>query len=91
MAQSANEGEVIPVAEAETRHSDEESAKGDDKHVKALVNEDKFVSVTNVAREGKQGNSCVGNNVSSFAWALKLRPNGVPSHNKFSTTCVHLR
>ena len=33
MAQSANEDEVIPVAEAGTQHSDEDSAKGDDKHV----------------------------------------------------------
>ena len=32
----------------------------------------KFVSTTNVARAGKRGNICVGNNVSSFARALKL-------------------
>ena len=28
-----------------------------------------FVSATNVARAGKRGNICVGNNVSSFARA----------------------
>ena len=32
----------------------------------------KIVSATNVARAGKQGNSCVSNNVSSFARALKF-------------------
>ena len=31
----------------------------------------KFVSASNVARAGKRGNICVGNNVSSFARALK--------------------
>ena len=31
----------------------------------------KFVSATNVARAGKRGNICVGNDVSSFARALK--------------------
>ena len=30
----------------------------------------KFVSATNVARAGKRGNVCVGNNVSSFARAF---------------------
>ena len=30
-----------------------------------------FVSATNVARVGKRGNICVGNNVSSFARAFK--------------------
>ena len=30
------------------------------------------MSATNVARAGKQGNICVGNNVSSFARAFKL-------------------
>ena len=30
-----------------------------------------FVSATNVARAGKRGNICVGNNVSSFARAFK--------------------
>ena len=30
------------------------------------------MSVTNVARAGKRGNICVGNNVSSFASTLKL-------------------
>ena len=30
----------------------------------------KFVSATNVVRAGKRGNSCVGNNVTSFARAL---------------------
>ena len=32
--------------------------------------ETKFVSATNVARAGKRGNICVGNNVSSFARAF---------------------
>ena len=32
----------------------------------------KFVSATNVAHAGKQGNICVGNNVSLFARALIL-------------------
>ena len=32
----------------------------------------KFVSATNVACAGKQGNICVGNNVSSFARAFKI-------------------
>ena len=31
------------------------------------VPDTKFVSATNVAREGNRGNICVGNNVSSFA------------------------
>ena len=35
------------------------------------VPDTKFVSATNVAREGKRGNICVGNNVSSFARAFK--------------------
>ena len=35
------------------------------------VPDTKFVSATNVARAGKRGNICVGNNVSSFARALK--------------------
>ena len=34
------------------------------------VPDTKFVSATNVARAGKRGNICVGNNVSSFARAL---------------------
>ena len=34
------------------------------------VPDTKFVSATNVARAGKLGNICVGNNVSSFARAL---------------------
>ena len=34
------------------------------------VPETKFVSATNVARAGKRGNICVGNNVSSYASAL---------------------
>ena len=33
----------------------------------------KFVSATNVARGGKLGNICVGNNVSSFAKAFRSR------------------
>ena len=33
----------------------------------------KFVSATNVACAGKRGNICVGNNVSSFARALRYR------------------
>ena len=36
------------------------------------VADTKFVSATNVAREGKRGNICVGNNVSLFARAFKL-------------------
>ena len=35
------------------------------------VPDTQFVSAANVARTGKQGNICVGNNVSSFARALK--------------------
>ena len=35
-----------------------------------LKSEAFLVSATNVARVGKQGNICVGNNVSSFARAL---------------------
>ena len=35
------------------------------------VPDTKFVSATNVAHTGKQGNICVGNNVSSFARAFK--------------------
>ena len=35
------------------------------------VPDTKFVSATNVARAGKRGNICVGNNVSSFARAFK--------------------
>ena len=31
------------------------------------VPDTKFVSATKVARAGKRGNTCVGNNVSSFA------------------------
>jgi len=34
------------------------------------VPDTKFVSATNVARAGKRGNVCVGNNVSSFARAF---------------------
>ena len=37
------------------------------------VPDTKFVSATNVARAGKRGNICVGNNVSSFATALITR------------------
>ena len=36
------------------------------------VPDTKFVSATNVARAGKRGNICVGNNVSSFARALRV-------------------
>ena len=36
------------------------------------VPDTRFVSATNVARAGKWGNICVGNNVSSFARALKV-------------------
>ena len=32
----------------------------------------KFVSAADVARAGKRGNICVGNNVSSFARAFKV-------------------
>ena len=35
------------------------------------VSDTKVVSATNVARTGKRGDICVGNNVSSFARALK--------------------
>ena len=35
------------------------------------VPDTKFVSATNVARGGKRGNICVGNNVSSFARAFR--------------------
>jgi len=31
------------------------------------VSDTKYVSATNVARAGKRGNICVGNNVTSFA------------------------
>ena len=31
-----------------------------------------FLSATNVARAGKRGNICVGNNVSSFARAFSI-------------------
>ena len=37
------------------------------------VPDTKFVSATNVALAGKRGNICVGNNVSSFARALRNR------------------
>ena len=37
------------------------------------VPDTKFVSATNVARAGKRGNICVGNNVSSFARAFNFR------------------
>ena len=37
------------------------------------VPDTKFVSATNVARAGKRGNICVGNNVFSFARALRFR------------------
>ena len=36
----------------------------------------KFVPATNVARAGKQGNICVGNNVSPFAGALRFKFKG---------------
>ena len=36
------------------------------------VPDTKFVSATNVARVGKRGNICVGNNVSSFARAYDI-------------------
>ena len=36
------------------------------------VPDTKFVSATNVARAGKRGSICVGNNVSSFARGFKL-------------------
>ena len=35
------------------------------------VPDTKFVSATNVSRTGERGNICVGNNVSSFARALR--------------------
>ena len=37
------------------------------------VPETKFLPATNVARVGKRGNICVGNNMSSFARALEMR------------------
>ena len=37
----------------------------------------KVVSATNVARAGRWGNICVGNNVSSFARAFSLVGNSV--------------
>ena len=42
------------------------------------VPDTKFVSATNVARAGKRGNICVGNNVSSFASTFRPchRPEG---------------
>ena len=43
------------------------------------VPDTKFVSATNVARAGKRGNICVGNNVSSFARALYIRVSFIPS------------
>ena len=36
------------------------------------VPDTKFVSATNVARAGKRGNICIGNNVSSFVRAYKV-------------------
>ena len=36
------------------------------------VPETKFVSATNVARAGKRGKNCVGNNVASFARAFSI-------------------
>ena len=44
----------------------------------------KLVSATNVARSGKRVNICVGNNVSSFAWALKL-PNSKRQQQKLTS------
>ena len=46
------------------------------------VPDTKFVSATNVARAGKRGNICVGNNVSSFASTLKFDKGGnsLPKH-----------
>ena len=38
----------------------------------------KFVSAANVARAGKRGNICVGNNVSSLARALTGKPRHLP-------------
>ena len=40
-----------------------------------FVADTKLVSATNVARAGKLGNICVGNNVSSFARAFRNFPN----------------
>ena len=42
------------------------------------VPDTKFVSATNVTRAGKRGNTCVGNNVSSFAEAF--------THGKWALT-----
>ena len=39
------------------------------------VPDTKVVSATNVARAGKRGNVCVGNNVSSFASASRKKAN----------------
>ena len=44
------------------------------------VPDTKFVSATNVARAGKRGNICVGNNVSSFARAFSLMSTGLVNH-----------
>ena len=41
------------------------------------VPDTKFVTATNVARAGKRGNICVGNNVSSFASTLKHKLSSV--------------
>ena len=38
------------------------------------VPDTKFVSATNVARAGKWGKICIGNNVSSFASTFKINP-----------------
>ena len=42
------------------------------------VPDTKFVSARNVARAGKRGNICVGNNVSSFARAFRSMPHISP-------------
>ena len=46
------------------------------------VPDTKFVSATNVARAGKRGNLCVGNNVSSFPRAFTLPWRPLPSFTK---------
>ena len=46
-------------------------------NVSATKSESFFVSATNVARAGKRGNICVGNNMSSFARAFTLSNDGM--------------
>ena len=55
------------------------------------VPDTKFVSTTNVARAGKRGNICVGNNVSSFARAFKEHSPGIkPRPNDRNMPTQHI-